>query len=212
MKAEDLVAFAGGHGIDLVGAAQRAVRTDGLAPPRRLTFPERLAGIPLPQPMSGSQTQVMKKAAWTEHDLGHALAGCPRMPLLAAWFAWGRDDKDFGELCRGTHVAAMRIAGIEKWRSKMIPTEVEWHYIPTMVHMVYESDRHAHLYGPAPTLYATRMGVSPEVWSSRWASRFESIRSVYQGWQEDALNYIRGSLAGRPRKAHKDVDRRGASH
>jgi hypothetical protein len=208
MRAEDLIELAGGHGIDLVGAAQRALRTDGMARPRRLTFQERLAGIEVGVSAAGGQSRTMKRPVWTEHDLGHALAGCPFLPDRAAWFAFGRDDRDFGKLYRALMARGIDLSGKERWPDRFEVGEPILHYLPTMTTLVFEVERHAQFHAVQPLLLPLRLGVSTEVWFSRVAGRFASLQSVYYGWLQDALTYIQASLSGRPRRPTGPIDRR----
>lgn len=216
ISAESLVEFAGGRGIDLVGAAESAIRVDGLAPRRRRTFQERLEGLPIVESAHGKQSRSMKKPGWTAHDLGHALAGCPKMPDLAAWFAYGRDDKNFAQLFRGLLSVALSAAERDNWPKALAFGEIPYHYLPMLTNLVFEADRHAHIYQRRPDLYAARMDVTLDVWCARLEGRYLYLRGRYEGWLDEALSYISGSLNGRhvpkSRNLRSPVDKRRVAH
>lgn len=211
MRAEDLVAFAGGRGIDLVSAAESRVRIDGLARPRRPTFKERLEleGSPILQTAIGSQSRVTRKPAWSQQDLGHALAGCPKMAELAAWFAWGRDDNNFSVLFRALMSVALRAADRDNWPRTLAPGEIPYAYIPNLTNLVFEADRHAQFYAVAPRLYAVRMDVTLDVWCGRLERRYLFLKDRYDGWLDEALHHISGWLH---EKHPRRVDREAVAH
>ncbi len=198
MTAEALVEFAGGHGIDLISAAESGLRTDGVARVRRLTFAERLerAGRPALPTVIGAQTRVTRKGAWSQHDLGHALAGCRRTAELAAWFAWGRDDKHFAELCRQLMLVALHAAETDRWPPRLSHGEIAWHYVPALTNLVFEADRHAQFYAGSGALHAARMGVNLDTWYGRLEGRFLHLRGRYEGWLDEALDHISRWLRG----------------
>ncbi len=210
IKAEDLISFAGARGIDLVSAAQGALRTDGVARRRRATFQERLEGIPVAETAHGSQTRSMRKPGLSADDLAWALGGCPRMPYLAAWFSWGRDDFHFSEITRGLIHVALDVSGRQNWPKNIWHGEVAYHYLPALVSLVFEADRHSQFYWGNPHLFASRMGVSFEVWCARLEGRFLYLDGRYDGWLEEALHHVgRRMHEPRPKRV---VDTAVAAH
>ena len=196
MKAEDLIALAAGHGIDLRAVAGAASNLDGVARLRRLTPDELEAGLrAVPETATGAETRVSRPPKWSHAELGIALAGLPRMPTLAALHSFARDDANYGELFRGLLVTAMHLCRDDAWPMRVGRNDVPYSYVTALTGLVLDADRHARFFVAAPGLYAAYMGVTDETWRVRLAPRYDQVRHRYEGWLDSARAHINRKLA-----------------
>ena len=197
MKAEDLIALAAGHGIDLRAVAGAASNLDGVAKLRRLTPSERTDGIlAVAETAIGTETRVSRPPKWSHAELGIALAGLPRMPTLAALHSFARDDANYGELFRGLLVTAMHLCRDDAWPMRVGRNDPPYSYVTALTGLVLDADRHARFFAAAPGLYALYMGVTDEAWRVRIAPRYDRVRHRYEGWLDSARAHINRKLAG----------------
>ena len=211
MKAEDLIALAAGHGIDLRAVAGAANNLDGIAKLRRLTPRERAAGLlAVAETASGSETRVSHPPAWSHAELGLAMSGpprepgkpgrprepaLPRMPTLAAMYSFARDDANYGELFRGLIITAMRVCRDEAWPMRVGRDDPPYAYVNGLAGLVLDADRHARFFAAAPMLYPIYMGVSEEVWRVRLDGKYHRLKARYDGWLDSARSHINRKLS-----------------
>ena len=197
MKAEDLIALAAGHGIDLRAVAGAASNLDGIAKLRKRTPAERAAGIlTVAETATGSETRASHPPKWSHAELGIALSGLPRMPTLAALHSFARDDANYGELFRGLLVTAMHLCRDDAWPMRVGRNDPPYSYVTALTGLVLDADRHARFFAAAPGLYAVYMGVTDEAWRVRLSSRYDRVRHRYEGWLDSARAHINRKLAG----------------
>ena len=196
MKAEDLIALAAGHGIDLRAVAGAASNLDGVAKLRKRTPVEREAGIlAVAETAVGSETRVSHPPQWSHAELGIALSGLPRMPTLAALHSFARDDANYGELFRGLLVTAMHLCRDDAWPMRVGRNDPPYSYVTALTGLVLDADRHARFFAAAPGLYAVYMGVTDEAWRVRLSSRYDRVRHRYEGWLDSARSHINRKLS-----------------
>src|SRR5437868_3748493 len=95
MKAEELVSLAAAHGVDLVQAASRC------APGGRRDATLRRHGTnghaysvliaPSAQRANGHASRSFERQPWSLAELGQAAAGVPKVPFMAACYAFAGD-------------------------------------------------------------------------------------------------------------------------
>ena len=196
MKAEDLIALAAGHGIDLRAVAGAASNLDGVARLRRLTPRERADGIlAVAETATGTETRVSRPPQWSHAELGIALAGLPRMPTLAALHSFARDDANSGELYRGLLVTAMHLCRDDAWPMRVGRDDPPYAYVNGLAGLVLDADRHARFFAAAPMLYPIYMGVSEEIWHVRLNGKYHRLKARYDGWLDSARSHINRKLS-----------------
>ncbi len=196
MKAEDLIALAAGHGIDLRAVAGAASNLDGVARLRRLTPRERADGIlAVAETATGTETRVSRPPQWSHAELGIALADLPRMPTLAALHSFARDDANYGELFRGLLVTAMHLCRDDAWPMRVGRNDPPYSYVTALTGLVLDADRHARFFAAAPMLYPIYMGVSEEIWRIRLDGKYHRLKARYDGWLDSARSHINRKLS-----------------
>jgi hypothetical protein len=145
MLAEQLIALAGAHGVDLLAAA-------------RMSAPETRAPNPLRRRANGANgkpTRSSARPAWTLAELGQAAAGVPAIPFMAACFAFVGDRGDYWRL----HAALFREAQILRDRNSW-PAEVTYFhslqrpYLQHLAKLVLDEDASPQVFRTAPQLFA----------------------------------------------------------
>ena len=198
MKADELVALASAHGINLTHIGGTASDIHGIAAKRRLTHAERrqrleqhvsLEVLPTAQ---GSGSRVHRRPAWSVAEVGQASCAIPRMPWLATLFSVGGDASGYPELHRGLMVVALKLATEQNW--PMMVTKRSGHrgyYVAELAALVLDADRHRPLFTAAPALYALCIDVDEDIWDRSIRLWYTDLRMEYERWLGTARGIIR---------------------
>jgi hypothetical protein len=205
VKAEDLIVLAAAHGIDLKHIAGASAPTSGPSVRRRSRTREEIAAnIPVRETVRGTSTRTMRRAAWSLAELGQAAQGVPRIPWLAACFAFAGDDRVFWELHRALRYEAEWLQRHHEWSAQVIGADgAPRFYIEALAQLVLDEERHAHLFAAAPatekrpSLYAIYLHIEEPLWKRRIFERFDLLKLRYLGWLDTASAMIQRKL-GRP--------------
>ncbi len=191
MKADELVALAAAHGIDLVHVAGNASDLKGPARPRRRNPRELRSGIPVHMTVQGAGSHVYRRPAWTSAELAQAAHGVPRMPWLAACYSFAGDASGYKELHRGLMHQALQISEREEWPWRVRGRDgSQRFYIAELAQLVLDVERERHLFVEWPALHAACMGVDEPVWNAMLAIRYTALQLKYERW----LGVARGMI------------------
>ncbi len=199
MKADDLVALAAAHGVDLLQAAKTASTERNRSQTQRQRFANgRRATVLIEPPVMrarGSATRTTDRPEWTLEELGQASAGVPQVAFWAACFAFAGDRSEYWRLWDRLHYHALQLRWKQGWPAQL-PGEQgrPVHYLAQIAQLVLDEDAHPHLFLAAPVLYSAYVGVSEDVWRSRAFERFDSVKLIYLGWIDEARRIIQPRL------------------
>ena len=196
MKADELVALAAAHGIDISHTVASETNLHGIAARRRRTDEERRIGVPVRDTVTGSQTRVHRPRAWTHAETGLAAAGCQRMPWLAACYSWAGDRSGYKELHRGLTLVGIKEAERHDWPWRITLLDgTKGYYLERLAELVLDEEGCKPAFTAAPGLYAIYLGVSPSTWSKPLWGYHLLLQQRYQRWLEIARGTIGRKLA-----------------
>lgn len=202
MKADELVALAAAHGIDIAHTVASSTNTMGDAARRARTREEIRSFMPVRETVDGKETRTRKPRYWTHAETGMGMAGCSRMPALAALYSWCGDRDEYAELHRGLTRETIRIAekGNWAWQVEMVNGRRDY-YIERLTELVLDEDACKAAFVAAPGFYAVYMGVTQRVWSRPLTGYFLTVQERYQRW----LDIAKGTIGRKLRTATDDV-------
>lgn len=193
IRAEDLIALAAAHRVDLTRVASNATDTRR-HPRRRRTKRELLQGLEIADTADGRDTRIARPH-WSLPDLGMAAAGVPQLYFLAARFAFARDDGVYWQLWHELHFQAARIARREGWRAQVRNVNGEpRYYLSELAELVLIEDRYASYFRAAPVLYSAFLHIEDDLWERKLAKRFRAVQEKYELWILTALSMIESNL------------------
>src|SRR5688572_3557413 len=102
MRAEELIARAAVHGLDLTGAA----------PPKR-------SGHRRGAPVRKAAARERVRPEWTLQEIGLACAGVPDLQFMAARYAFAGDHSSYWKLWSALHREAVELAEREGWPAQV---------------------------------------------------------------------------------------------
>jgi len=191
MRTEDLLNLGNYQKLDFVLIAGNASNVEGVAAPRRPTKEERRAGVGVKLTAEAAQTRTYRKPVLSHQDLAHALAGCKRMPTLAAFYHVRGDFSVYPELQRGLMLELSRLIQRKRW-----PTQVTKHdgsfgyYQGELAALVLDYDAHMPLFRDVPALFARCIGVTDDVWSKIVHYWYDDLSRVYERWIATARAHV----------------------
>lgn len=199
MRAEELVALASAHGVDLAHNAR-------LGTPGRRHATERRRGTnghsyevltaPSAQRANGRASYTHARPAWSIEDLGQAAAGVPRLPFLAACYSYAGDRSVFWELWAGLEREAQELRTRNGWPAQVRgPAGGPAHfYLERLAQLVLDEDAHPHLFHAAPVLYPIYVSVDEQTWHRSVFHRFDKVRLRFLGWIGECMSIIQTRL------------------
>jgi hypothetical protein len=184
MKADELVAMAASHGVDLLGAARlgrpKGKRKPGPIPNNRAT---------------GTATRTSMRPEWTMAELGQAAAGVPDLLFCAACYAFAGDRSQYTALQAALLGRAINIAKREDWPMEVLDIHnLPRPYIRHLCKLVLDEDANPHLFVVAPELYSIYLGISERAWDDHMQGRFDSLKGVWASWLGTACGMIQSKL------------------
>jgi len=183
MLAEELVALAAAHGIDLTHVGGSASKTDGDARKRRRHRAEVDLGIDVPETASGRHSRVYRRPSWSLQELGLAARDVPRVPWLAARYSIAGDTKCYWELWYALVFEAQRIGRREGWAPRVKGADGSPRlYMQELAMLVLDEDAHRRYFAIAPDLYSIYLQVSPTTWNRILAPRYARLQHRYEAW------------------------------
>lgn len=204
-----MVALAAAHSIDLGHVAGIASDTHGIAKKRQRTKAERRENIPIRDTVTGRESRIYRRPAWTHADLGFCAAGgsmraadgrevyradrgVPRMPWLAVCYSYAGDSTGYPELHRGLMREGLKIATREGWAMYERDRAGQKRYAPIaeLASVVLDADAHPAIFAAAPLLFAVCLNVPDEIWSTRYESRYRTLKDQYERWLAIARGII----------------------
>lgn len=193
MRAEELIALAAAHGIDLKHVAGASSNIHGLARRRRRGRDElkRSQGRPLTDSARGSDDAGGAAPDWTIAELGQAAAGLDELPWLAACYSFAGAQTAYWPLCRALAIQAVELRVRYSWPAQI--TDISGQprfYCEELAHLVLDEDANKPLFTAAPQLYCLYMRVSEQVWERSLLERFTTLQYVYQKWLSQARSYL----------------------
>jgi hypothetical protein len=198
VRAEELVALASAHGVDLTHNAR-------LGTPGRRHATERQRGTnghsyevltaPSAQRANGRASYTHARPAWSIEDLGQAAAGVPRLSFLAACYSYAGDRSAYWELWAGLERAAQELRLRHAWPAQ-VRSAAGPHvfYLEQLACLVLDEDAHPHLFQSAPGLYAIYAGVDESTWRQSVFHRFDKVRLRFLGWIGEAMSIMQARL------------------
>lgn len=200
VRAAELVTLAGAHGIDLTQAAKQTTRVvsqrqTAWARIRHLLEPNACTDVPT-QSATGRHSHVATQPAWSLAELGQAAHGVPRIPFLAAMYAYAGDRSCYWPLHTALTLEAVEMRLRWRWPSQVPCVDGETrYYLEPLAALVLDEDANLALFRAAPMLYALCLRVDSKVWERSLAHRFEQIRLRYQGWLSAAESTIQERIS-----------------
>ena len=204
MKADELVALAAAHGIDLVQAARvgshkrrpdvRTERFQGGRTAPVLQHPPRM-------PAHGTATRTDERPEWTIAELGQAAQGVPEIPFLAACYSFAGDASVYWKLWDALHFTALRLRTRNNWAAQV--RGVDGHarfYLAEIAQLVLDEDAFPSFFAAAPatekhaSLYAIYLHIDEVVWKRTVFERFDALKLRYLTWLDTAKAIIQPRL------------------
>ncbi len=194
MVAEDLVALAAAHGVDLVRAAKMAAKEK----PK----PEVVGGVLQVPPSNlaqGRETRPIERPRWSMAELGHAAAGVPRISFLAACFAFAGDRSHFWQLHAALTERATILAIESGWPLEIVDHHgIRMPYLAHLAKLVLDADANpAQFKIPTVCLHAIYLGVHRKTWEKHVEIRFLALQSIWEDWLSEAARVIQSKLSER---------------
>lgn len=144
---------------------------------------ERLSGIGVKLTVESAQTRSYRKPLISADDLGAALAGCQRMPTLAAFYSIRGDFSCYEQLKRGLMLELLRIIDRKQWPTRVHRVNGSHdHYQGELAELVLDFDAHIPLFRNMPWLFAACMGVSDDVWQKTVRHWYGELSDRYEHW------------------------------
>jgi hypothetical protein len=204
MKADELIALASAHGVDLLQAAAESAETRR-HPQRRIPAhpnnPRSRRTTIAPLSARGADSGTIERPAWTLAEVGQAAQGVPRLHFWAACYAFAGDDSVYWKLWEALMGEAWQMKHAHRW-----PLKVEGangrsrFYISELCQLVLDEDAHPHLFRTAvdkagdPVLYPAYLEISKEVWSRQVFEPFDLLRCRFLSWVDRAQSVMRPRL------------------
>lgn len=198
MRAEDLVALASCHGVDLLAAARVAAK------PAKNTgtitkFQNGVKStilIPLPANRAkGKDSHAMVRPAWTMAELGQASHGVPEVPFMAACFAYAGDRSNYWKLQNALYDRARIMRNTRDWPFEVIDHHsIKRPYLAHLAKLVLDFDACPAMFNACPQLYAIYMGVTERIWERDLQEHFQDLQQVWTGWLHTAARIIQPRL------------------
>lgn len=207
MKADELIALAAAHGIDLVQAARM-----GENAPRRDVVQQRFESgrrAPVLQPppkmlAHGKATPTYDRPEWSLAELGQAAKDVPQVAFWAACFAFAGDRSVYWKLWDALLAESIRLRRLKRWPAQVPGMDGRpRHYLAEIAQLVLDEDAHPHIFRAAPALYAVYVGVNDHIWSRHVFERFDQVKLRYLGWLATAQGIISPRLRS-PEQAELD--------
>jgi hypothetical protein len=187
VRAEQLVALAGAHGVDFVRVARMA--------PSRSPATKLLA--PRTNGAHAKETRSAARPEWTLAELAQAAAGVPQIPFMAACFAFAGAHDDYWRLHAALFDAAIKLRRVHKWPAQVASTHrTPIFYLENLAQLVLDEDAHPALFRACPQLPAICLGISVPTWDKSVAERYGALQYVWLGWLGHAAAIMQPRLAG----------------
>lgn len=205
MRAEELMALAAAHGIDLVQAARL-----GTSAQQRDTIRRGRNGrsyqvlVPPPkQRANGHATRSSLRQAWSIEELGKVAAGVPRLPFLAACFAYAGDSSPYWELWAALERCAQELRLRNRWPAQVRSIHgAPAFYLERLAQLVLDEDSNQALFSAVPatdkhaSLHALYLQVEERTWQRSIYERFDLVRLTFQNWIAEAMRTMQPRLDG----------------
>lgn len=214
MRADQIVALCGAHGIDFIRVAGAASDLKGPARKRRRSEIEIQAGIgEIRETVKGKESRVWKPAAYTQAELGIAAYGTSALAWNAVQHSIANDRRPATLEClhRGLMYHAGKFATQDSWEvmlpgrislnaetGKPRPGEVrDWvFYREALCMLVLDEISFKPAFTSAPPLYAIYLGIEPTTWVKTVEPRFRQLQMRYQVWYGAGLRLIQRGING----------------
>ena len=198
MRSEDLYALAAAHGIDLVQAARVAASSAR----RDVEIRHRLgvASTKLLEPRAnrarGAETATTVRPEWTIAELGQAAAGVPKIPFMAACYAFAGDRSCLWRLYDALLSEAQKISAQQRWPAELVDLYgIQSPYLKRLCKLVLDEDATPSSFQTVPQLYAIYMCVSEKTWKNPLSNQFDELKFVWQDWLNIAARTMQPRLA-----------------
>lgn len=213
MKPDSLVSLSAPKSIDLVSAAKTQTRSNmqmrdtreyerfGLRV-TKLLDPDDPRDYRGPR-ARGRNTFVGTGQRWSLAELGQAAHGVPEIAFLAACYSFAGASGHFARLHDALHAEALKLRRRLSWPLRVIGTDgKERGYLPELAELVLHEDARPSIFTAAPTLFASYLGVTQELWEGRIEDRYAHVKQAYHLWLSDAYRI----MAPRLREEWEGVD------
>lgn len=196
MQANDLIALCTARGVDVSSVGGGANNIDGVARPRKRTRREVELGIDIMPTARGPGSRIYRRPTWSLAEMGQAAKDVPRIPWLAARFAFAGDQNGYWDLWHALALEAHKIGRNEGWAARVMNTKgYPQYYHGSLAAMVLDADMHQAIFAASPKVFAIYLDVSEEVWSQLLSGRYDQLQQRYQRWLEIARSIIQRWLA-----------------
>jgi len=191
MKTEDLLNLGNYQKLDFVLIGGTASRTDGIARLRAPTREERRSGLGVRLTVESAQTRTYRRPLMSHQELGAALAGCRRMPYLAAFYHARGDYSVYEKLKRGLMLEVMRLINSKQWPTRLSRLDGSHeHYQGELAELVLDFDAHIPLFTKMPWLFETCLGISDDVWDKTVRHWYRELADRYERWIAEAKAHV----------------------
>jgi hypothetical protein len=204
VKAEELVALASAHGVDLVQAARLTGRPADSGTVRVRGETGRYYQVLRARSgleARGTSSPSFDRPAWSLAELGQAAAGVPQVHFMAACYALAGDRSVYWRLWDALHFTALRLRERNNWPKQVRGAEgVPRFYLEQLVQLVLDEDAHPHLFNSVtatdkhPSLHAIYLQVDEQTWRRAVFERFDAVKLRYLGWIEQAMRTMQPRL------------------
>jgi hypothetical protein len=196
LRAEELVALASVHGVDLVRAARLSARRSRGLTRRRGTNGHSYEELiePSAQRANGRASRSFQRRSWTLAEFGQVAAGVREVPYLAASYSFAGDTSGYWKLWSALESAAQELRVRHSWPIQVKSPTGPRFYLEQLAQLVLDEDAHGYLFANVPALYWIYTGVDKRTWERGVAERFGALQLRFQGWIGEAMHVMQPRL------------------
>lgn len=195
MFAEQLVALAAAHGVDLEKAARQGTAARDVISRKSNGHTVRVLVEPPTSRARGTESRTTPRPAWTAAEIAQACAGVPEIEFKSALFAFAGDRGCYWQLIEALFLEALALRDRHGWPPVVKDLHnIERPYLKHLAKLTLDEDAMPQLFATAPQLYWIYLHIDEKVWEKAVAERFGAIKLVWLQWLGSAAAQIQARL------------------
>lgn len=195
MQAEQLVALAAAHGVDLQKAARQGTAPRDVISHKVNGHTVRVLIEPPTSRARGTESRMTARPTWTTAEIAQACVGVPDIEFRAALFAFAGDRGCYWKLVEALFLEALALQARHHWPHEVKDIHgIERPYLKHLAKLTLDEDSSPQLFRTAPQLYSIYLHVSEKTWDREVAERFNSLRFEWLRWIGSAAASIQARL------------------
>lgn len=197
MKAEELISMAAAHGIDLPRVAGNSSNLKGRARVRRRTEEECDRKVGVVETVTGHESRVYRRPAWSLAELGQAAQGVPEREFRAACYAFAHSMSYLWTIHADLVKEARELQRRHHWPDTVRDIHgIKKEYLEHVCKLVLDEDASPNLFKLCDPLYAIYLAIPEQTWEREVHERFAVIKHSWLQWIGTAAAGIQKNLEG----------------